>query len=289
MRIKRRQFLHAAAAGGGAALFARTEKAFAEQQFLTSAPLGSFKLFYEVHGDGPAVVFAHGSGGTHMSWWQQVPVLSKQYRCVTIDHRGFGYSKDQPNKPGRQNFVADLEGLLDRLKVDRVSLVGQSMGGLTVLGFAARHPERVSALILSDTTGGYTNPEIEKLRAANKNPRSAFAPGYAQREPAMAFLYREISSLTMDDEPQGATGAAATPAPGPSTDIKPLLAKKVPVLFIVGEQDQLIPPAAIEAMHKEIPGSELVKVPGAGHSVYFEKPAEYNRLVSDFLSKHVRT
>src|SRR5262245_7622562 len=162
------------------------------------------------------------------------------------------------------------------------------MGGLTVLGFASKHPERVSALVLSDTTGGYTNPEIDKLRAANKNPRSAFAPGYAQREPAMAFLYREISSLTMDEAPQAASGAAATPPQGPSTDIKPLIAKKVPVLFIVGEQDQLIPPTAIEAMHKEMPGSELVKVPGAGHSVYFEKPAEYNRLVGDFLGRHTR-
>lgn len=289
MRIKRRQFLKVAGASGGAALLLQPDTARAEQQFLTSAPLGSFKLFYEVHGDGPALIFAHGSGGTHMSWWQQVPVLSKQYRCVTIDHRGFGYSKDQPNKPGRKNFVSDLEGLLDRLKVDRVSLVGQSMGGLTVLGFASKHPERVSALVMSDTTGGYTNPEIETLRAANKNPRSAFAPGYAQREPAMAFLYREISSLTMDDAPQATTAAAATPTPGPSTDITPLLAKKVPVLFIVGEQDQLIPPAAIEAMHKAMPGSELAKVPGAGHSVYFEKPAEYNRLIGDFLSRHVRT
>src|SRR5262245_9505618 len=286
MRIKRRQFLHAAAVSGGAMLLTRPDTASADQQFLTSAPLGSFKLFYEVHGDGPAVVFAHGSGGTHMSWWQQVPVLSKQYRCVTIDHRGFGYSKDQSNKPGRQNFVSDLEGLLDRLKVDRVSLVGQSMGGLTVLGFASRHPERVSALIMSDTTGGYTNPEIDRLRAANKNPRSAFAPGYGEREPAMAFLYREISSLTMDEAPPQAGAGAAAAAPSAPTDIKPLLARNVPTLFIVGEQDQLIPPAAIEAMHKAMPGSELVKVPGAGHSVYFEKPAEYNRLVSEFLARH---
>jgi len=288
MRIKRRQFLQVAAASGGAALLSPGQ-AIAEQQFLTSAPLGAFRLFYEVHGDGPAVIFAHGSGGTHMSWWQQVPVLSTQYRCVTIDHRGFGYSKDQPNKPGRHNFVSDLEGLLDRLKIDRVSLVGQSMGGLTVLGFASRHPDRVSALILSDTTGGYTNPEIDRLRAANKNPRSAFAPGYAQREPAMAFLYREISSLTMDDAAEATAAAAATPSRGPSTDIKPVLTRKVPVLFIVGEQDQLIPPAAIEAMHKEMPGSELVKVPGAGHSVYFERPTEYNRLVGDFLARHART
>ena len=196
--------------------------------------------------------------------------------------------KDQANGPGRRNFVSDLEGLLDRLKVERVSLVGQSMGGATVLGFAVKHPERVSALIMSDTTGGYTNPEIERVGAANKNPRSAFAPSYPQREPAMAFLYREISALTMGDEPQPAASAPA-PAAAAAVDIKPLLEKKVPTLFIVGEEDQLIPPAVIEVMHRQVPGSELAKVPGAGHSVYFEKPAEFNRLVGDFLARHVRT
>ena len=63
--------------------------------------LGDFGLYYEVHGDGPAVVFAHGAGGTHMSWWQQVPALSRHFRCITFDHRGFGYSRDVPNGPGR--------------------------------------------------------------------------------------------------------------------------------------------------------------------------------------------
>jgi 3-oxoadipate enol-lactonase len=286
MRIERRRFLELTTAAGGAALMAGAETAAAEQQFLTAASLGPFKLFYEVHGDGPAVVFAHGAGGTHMSWFQQVPVLSKQYRCVTIDHRGFGYSKDEQNRPGRRNFVSDLEGLLDRLKIDRVALVGQSMGGSTVLGFASKHPERVSALVLSDTTGGYTSPEIDQLRKTLTSTRTAFAPGYADREPTMAFLYREISALTMDDASPAGT---ATPPASPPTDIAPIIAKRVPTLLIVGELDQLLPPPIVEAMHRQMPGSELVKVPGAGHSVYFEKPAEYNRLLLDFLARHART
>ena len=65
-----------------------------------------------------------------------------------------------------------------------------------------------------------------------------------------------------------------------------MLEKKIPVLFIVGAEDQLIPPPIIEAMHRSMPGSELVKVPGAGHSVYFEKPEDYNRILMDFLQKH---
>ncbi len=80
--------------------------------------------------------------------------------------------------------------------------------------------------------------------------------------------------------------AAAAASPAASTDIGPVLAKKIPVLFIVGEQDQLIPPPIIEAMHKKMPGSQLVKVAGAGHSVYFEKPEDYNKIVMDFLQKH---
>lgn len=287
MHDERRRFLkQLAAATGGAALAARTLPLAAEQQFLTSAKLGAFNLFYEVHGDGPAVVFAHGSGGTHMSWWQQVPVLSKDYRCVTIDHRAFGYSRDTANGPGRLAFVKDLEGLLDHLKVDKVSLVAQSMGGSTALGFASAHPERVSALIMSDTIGGYSDPEIAKLRETLGSTRTPFAPGFAQREPALAFLYREISALTLDAaQPAASTPAAAAPPP---TDIQPILARKVPVLFIVGEQDVLIPPPIIEAMHKKMPGSQLVKVPGAGHSVYFEKAADYNRIVGEFLRQHAK-
>jgi pimeloyl-ACP methyl ester carboxylesterase len=86
----------------------------------------------------------------------------------------------------------------------------------------------------------------------------------------------------MDEAP---ASAGATPA-APPPDIRPILAKKVPTLFIVGEQDVLIPPPIIEEMHRQMPGSQLVKVPGAGHSVYFEKPADYNRILQEFLSKH---
>jgi 3-oxoadipate enol-lactonase len=286
--VARRHFLQRVAARSGAlALAVSGTRAAAEDKFLTPAKLDNFELYYEVHGDGPPVVFAHGAGGTHMSWWQQVPVLAQTYKCVTIDHRTFGYSRDVKGGPGRRAFVQDLRGLLDQLGIQKTALVGQSMGGLTVLGFALANPDRVSALIMSDTTGGYSNPEIAELRRtlqpAPASIERAFAPGYAQRDPARAFLYREINALTAAaNEP-----AAATPsAPPASPDLGPLLDKKIPVLFIVGEQDQIIPPSIIEAMHKKVPGSQLVKVPGAGHSVYFEKPDDYNRIVMDFLQKH---
>ena len=285
--LARRRFLQRLSASSGAlALAGSAGRAAAGDKFLTSAKLDNFEMYFEVHGDGPPVVLAHGAGGTHMSWWQQVPVLSQKYKCVTIDHRTFGFSRDVKGGPGRRVFVQDLAGLLDHLGIQKTALVGQSMGGTTVLGFASAHPERVSALIMSDTTGGYTNPEITELRRKlSPGPASldrAFAPDFAKREPARAFLYREISSLTTAYNPP----VPATSSPALSTDIAPVLDKKIPVLFIVGEQDQLIPPPIIEAMHKSMPGSQLVRVPGAGHSVYWEKPEDYNRIVTDFLQKH---
>lgn len=98
-------------------LAASGTRAAAEDKFLTSAKLDNFELYYELHGDGPSVVFAHGAGGTHMSWWQQVPVLAQRYKCITIDHRTFGYSRDVKGGPGRRAFVQDLKGLLDQLGI----------------------------------------------------------------------------------------------------------------------------------------------------------------------------
>jgi pimeloyl-ACP methyl ester carboxylesterase len=297
--LARRQFLGRIAAASTALAVMKPSAAAvaAPDTFLTSAKLEDFDFYYEAHGEGPAVIFAHGSGGTHMSWWQQVPALSKHYTCITIDHRTFGYSRDKPGGPGRRAFVQDLKGLLDRLGVQKAALVGQSMGGNTVLGFASAYPDRVNALIMSDTTGGYSNPEIADLRrkfpAVTASIATAFAPDFAAREPERLFLYREISALTLGGglpqsgvPPLPSAQSAAPPAGGP--DLQPVLDKNIPVLFIVGDKDMLIPPPIVEAMHRRMPGSELARVAGAGHSVYFEKPEDYNRILLEFLGKHVR-
>src|SRR5688572_13565664 len=125
-------------------------------------PINDIDLYYETHGSGPALVFAHGGGGSHLSWWQQVPVFAQHYTVITFDHRSFGQSRDLPDGPGPTAFVQDLTALLDHLQIAKAAVAGQSMGGWTVCGFAAAHPERTSALILCDTTGGIETPEDRK-------------------------------------------------------------------------------------------------------------------------------
>ena len=282
--IGRRTFLTSLGfAGGTVAVDGYMPRLLAQSERLETVSLGDFDLYYEVHGEGPSVDFAHGAGGTHLSWWQQIPVMSEHFQCVTFDHRGFGYSRDVGDRPGSEAFIDDLRALLDHLGIDRVGLIGQSMGGRTVLGFASAYPERVSALILCDTTGGYTDPTIERLLSQQSIERSPFAPSFIERHPERAFLYREIQRLTLERDIEATRmQIEATP-----TEITSIIEHEIPTLFIVGEEDTLVAPAVLEAMHDKIPHSEFAVVPEAGHSVYYERPDMFNRLAMEFLKRYM--
>jgi 3-oxoadipate enol-lactonase len=250
------------------------------------AKLNGIELYYEEHGQGPALIFAHGAGGSHLSWWQQVPVFASQFRCITFDHRGFGFSREVPQGPGPKAFADDLRGLLDHLKIERAALVSQSMGGWTSLGFACAAPERVSALALCDTMAGVDDPEVieeMKLHGAPKGGLAqvltrVYAQDYPQREPQKAFLYSQISALNLHVPPNLVPAMMNL-----RHRVDPVVAKRIPTLILVGEQDALTTPRLMGLMARCIPHAQFIKIPGAGHSVYFEKPEEFNRVLMDFL------
>src|SRR5262249_32815745 len=133
--------------------------------------IGKFSLYYERTGTGTPLAFLHGLGGNHLSWWQQVPYfMMRGFECITLDQRSFGLSPDPDDlfckAPG-----SDLAGLLDHLKIDRVVLVGQSMGGWTIVGCALERPDRIAGLVMADTPGGIITPAMrERLRAASPAP-----------------------------------------------------------------------------------------------------------------------
>jgi 3-oxoadipate enol-lactonase len=251
--------------------------------------INGIELYYEVHGEGPALVLAHGGGGNHLSWWQNVPELSRHYRCVTFDHRGFGDSHDIANGPGANAFVEDLHQLLDHLGIERAAVVGQSMGGWTVLGFAVAYPARVSTLVLCDTGAGVDDPEIVRelssIRETGKGNLAqiltrAYAADFPRRDPMRHFLYQQISGLN------GHVPSKLLPMLiGLKHRLDAIVEKRIPTMLIVGEEDALASPRVMELIAGKIPNSRFVKVPGAGHSVYFERPTEFNRLLLDFLKE----
>src|SRR5215469_15468456 len=142
--------------------------------------IGKFTLYYERVGAGAPIVFLHGLGGNHLSWWQQVPYFMRSFECITVDQRGFNLSPD-PDGVFNQAHSSDLAALLDHLKIGKAVLVGQSMGGWTIVGYALEHPERVAALVMADTPGGIFTPEMdalmEKIRSGGRGPLQAASIG----------------------------------------------------------------------------------------------------------------
>ncbi len=251
---------------------------------MSSARINGIDLHYQSYGEGDTIVFAHGAGGNLLSWWQQIPFFSQRYRCVTFDQRGFGHSFDGPGGPGAGSFVDDLRGLLDYLEIESAHLVAQSMGGRSMLGFAVAYPQRTKSLVMADTVGGMEVPEVleqQRIWRDSHTPSGeigfrAVAPIFVQRNPNLANLYLQISRTNpLRHEPTGGQPA------GPSAD--DLARLTVPTLFFVGEEDTISPPQVIEAGARAIPGSRLLKVPEAGHSVYFEKPDIFNFEVLRFI------
>jgi pimeloyl-ACP methyl ester carboxylesterase len=110
-------------------------------------------IYYEVTGNGPAIVFAHGLGGNHISWFQQVAHFARHFTCVTFAHRGFAPSTWAAGGPNPDDYAGDLAALVAHLKLKDVRVVAQSMGGWTAIEYALRRPPELRALVLAATTG----------------------------------------------------------------------------------------------------------------------------------------
>jgi len=247
-------------------------------------PLPGAKLYYETHGEGPPIVFVHGSGGNHASWFYQTNAFASEFRVVVYDQRGFGNSEDLDGR-GRGGMVEDLGGLLDHLAIDRAVLVAQSLGGGTCAGFTAHHPGRVRALVLCDTLTGIRLPpsvaplmaEVSKRTAGLPQVIRVLGPKTRERFPEKAVLYTALASFNT-------YRFGAMPGNFEGVDAAALAATRVPILYVVGSDDILYPPDCIRAVQALVPNSRLAEIPDVGHSAYFEDPESFNRHLRAFLA-----
>lgn len=256
------------------------------------AEVNGARLCYEATGDGPPLVFVHGAGGNHLIWFQQAPYFARSFTAISYDQRGWGRSVQPKGGPAGSAFVDDLLGLLDALGIGAAHLVAHSMGGWTALGLAHRHPERVHSLTLCGTHGGIETQEIhtairlgrepEPLADLPFTPSPSLSARFVRERPDLAFLYNGIGRLnparprlTMADHLRSINVLNAEQA----------TALRVPIQFIAGEDSAIVPPAAIKLAQQLVPGSRFVLVPGTGHSVYYEQPGIFNRLVERFIAE----
>jgi 3-oxoadipate enol-lactonase len=255
------------------------------------------ELYWELTGEGPALVFAHGLGGNHLSWWQQVPEFCERYSCITFAHRGFAPSSAIAGGPDPNDYADDVAALLDHLGFAEARIVAQSMGGWSATGFALKAPQRVKALVMACTTGVFDFRKSSKTdqaalaawdASAERTASEGFARGIhpaggarmAREQPVLHFLYREIDDQNRElDKMALRQRLHATRSRSP----RDAAAFAFPTLFITGEEDIAVPPAGVAAMAAEFPNARLERVPAAGHSVYFERAAHFNRVVATFL------
>ncbi len=255
-------------------------------------------IHYEVTGSGPALLFAHGLGGNHMSWWQQVAHFSPRYTCVTFAHRGFAPSSAIAGGPNPADYADDLAALIEHLELPDIRIVAQSMGGWSAVEYALRRTGKVKALVLAATTGtidpkGMREPERSRLEGWTRDSGEARADlvkrgihvaagaRMAAEQPALHLLYRHIDDMNahLDKEAiRARLGAGRTRAP------EELAGAGCPILFISGDEDIVIAPFAADAIAAVVPGARVAHIADAGHSAYFERAAVFNRLIEEFLA-----
>jgi len=258
--------------------------------------VGNTQLYYEEMGTGEPLVMIHGGLLDRRMWDDQFAVFAESYRVIRYDARGHGLSK-APS--GAYSHHEDLKKLLDGLKVEKAAIMGLSMGGYIAIDFTLAYPDRVSALVLA--APGLTGYEFESEALKKNNERLNKAAQdndlkmlveYFQRawtdgpsrapekvDPAVREKVRLMAAGTLQNWNDESREDRLTPAA-----IGRLAEIKVPTLAIVGELDMPDILEIVGLIEKNIKGARKEMIKGVAHMVSMEKPAEFNRIVLDFLS-----
>ncbi|HLY36815.1 MAG TPA: alpha/beta hydrolase [Candidatus Binatia bacterium] len=257
---------------------------------------GEPELHVEIEGAGPALVLAHGFGGSARNFSPQARAFRDRHRVVRFDARGHARSEapDDPAAYTPATFVGDFARVLDGAGVTDAVVGGLSMGAGTALRFALDHPDRVRGLVLAAFPPGGPIPgsfsavahafadaiERDGLDAAGE--RFVWGPS-SGLDPQATRLVRQGF---LEHPPHGlAHTLRGVIAVQPSVDeLAPRLRNvEQPALVIVGANDRLSL-APSRALAAALPRAHLVVVEGAGHVVNLARPAEFNRALGDFLA-----
>lgn len=266
--------------------------------------LGETEVSYVEIGEGPAVLFVHGLGGSWRNWLENIPAFARNHRVVALDLPGFGLSPMPPNPLTMKAYGELVVNFADRLGLDRkTALVGHSMGGFIATEAVIDSPERFSSLTLVAAAGitfaTYPQTRKELTRTAIRVMLPIVTNGLERNLGRKRIRTASFSGVIahpgmMSREILWELGTYAVKSPGllqaayalAGYDTRDRLPEiKLPTMVIWGEQDRLVPVGAAYSYRKRIPGSELHLIDDTGHMVQMERPQHFNRLVADFISR----
>jgi 2-hydroxy-6-oxonona-2,4-dienedioate hydrolase len=249
------------------------------------------KIQYVEAGAGPTVILLHGLGGSSQVWQFNIGALAEKYHVVVPDQIGFGKS-DKPLVNYRiRTYVDFLDQFCKQLKIERATLVGNSMGGWIAAMFTASFPDRVDKLVLVDAAG-YAPPKDFDTRVfwgLNPTTREGMKVlvakvFYNKAFQTDAFIDQSIAARLAAGD--GYTINSITESIIRGEDFLDDIVKTIkrPTLIIWGRQDGLVPLAEGERFNKDIAGSKMIVIDQCGHVPNAEKPGEFNAAVLKFLA-----
>jgi len=248
--------------------------------------IGGMSVSGRIVGSGPPLLLLHGWGGSYAEWGGNLEALAQHFKVYApnLHEHGFPDGTLEENlESSRVLFVAFLEA--ERL--EKISIIGQSMGGFLALDFALSFPDRVTKLVLADGAG--LGPEINwGLRLLTLPLLGEFVSDFLWPRlrrlltPLFHGNYWKVSGegslariLRMG---VGLGGQKLWPMVVPR-----LPTLRVPALILWGERDAIFPVSQAYAAHRAIPGSRLHIFPRCGHECGTERPTEFNSIVLEFL------
>ena len=248
------------------------------------------KIHYVEAGTGPTVILLHGLGGSTQMWAYNIGPLAERFHVIVPDQIGFGKS-DKPHVNYRvRTYVDFLDQLCKQLKIERASLVGNSMGGWIAAAFTIAFPERVERLVLEDAAGYAPPKELDYRTLYQLNPSTR----EGMKELVSKVFYNKAltSDIAIDQSLAYRLGAGDgytinsiidSVIRGEDFIDNQVRAIKQPTLIAWGRQDGLIPLSDGQRFKKDITNSSLIVFDECGHVPNVEKAAEFNAAVLKFL------
>ena len=255
----------------------------------------------------PVLLLIHGMAGSSGTWRDVGPTLAEHYTVIAPDLLGHGASDKPRHDYSLGAFASSLRDLMVALRVERATLVGQSLGGGIAMQFAYQHPERIERLVLVNSGG--LGQEVSWILRALTLPGAEYVmpvlfPSFVRdagdavrrtlgsfglRAPQMEEEWRGYASLTHPETRQAfvKTLRAVIDLGGQSVSAhdRLYLAEHLPTLIVWGEKDHIIPVAHAHAAHAAMPGSELVLFDDCGHFPHVEQPQRFVEVLESFLER----
>ena len=247
--------------------------------------LGSGSIHVQRGGEGPPLLFLHAAGGAG-AWHPFLGLLARRFDVVAPDHPGFGGSDDMPEVEAMDDLVYHYLDVLDRLGLERVHVVGGSLGGWLAAELAVHSPERIERLALLGAAGlrvpGNMATDIFLMTPDQVVDDALPRPG--GRRPACS---RRSPTWTSSSPPTATWPAWRATAGRPYLN-NPKLERRLhritaPTLVLWADDDRVIPIEHGRLYAERIPDATLQIVEDCGHAMYFERTEAFADAVTEFL------